>query len=326
MLQYQFAAGEGTELRRRNSLFNKIHRLCLLLAAVLCFVGLSCPVYAKTKVETDENCTIRIQYQAADTEFSIYRVADITEEYRFAVTGEFAAYPVDFQTLESEEWKELAETLAAYVKRDQLKPLRTGVTDQHGTLMFDDLPVGVYLVIGEQTREEDVIYRCKAFLAFVPLETETGEWDYEPEYIPKFSENPVGLEDRTVMKIWKDEGHEKDRPKEIWVQLLKNGIIQEETVLNEKNNWMHTWKDLSSEDSWQIVEKNVPEDHTVSISEEGTLIRVVNTWTGEQTKQPDQPEKLPQTGQLWWPVPLLAAMGLLCFLIGLIRRRMDHES
>lgn len=31
--------------------------------------------------------------------------------------------------------------------------------------------------------------------------------------------------------------------------------------------------------------------------------------------------KLPQTGQLWWPVPMLIFVGLLCIVVGLIRRR-----
>lgn len=35
------------------------------------------------------------------------------------------------------------------------------------------------------------------------------------------------------------------------------------------------------------------------------------------TKEPE----LPQTGQLWWPVPVLFAVGLLFVVVGLIRRR-----
>ena len=31
--------------------------------------------------------------------------------------------------------------------------------------------------------------------------------------------------------------------------------------------------------------------------------------------------KLPQTGQLWWPVPVLACCGLGCIVVGLIRKR-----
>ena len=35
---------------------------------------------------------------------------------------------------------------------------------------------------------------------------------------------------------------------------------------------------------------------------------------------------LPQTGQLWWPVPLLAAAGLVCLILGVLsRKRSRHE-
>lgn len=37
---------------------------------------------------------------------------------------------------------------------------------------------------------------------------------------------------------------------------------------------------------------------------------------------PDVPlGDLPQTGQLWWPVPLLAILGVFMLLVGIIRHR-----
>lgn len=37
---------------------------------------------------------------------------------------------------------------------------------------------------------------------------------------------------------------------------------------------------------------------------------------------PDVPlGDLPQTGQLWWPVPILAIAGLMLMIVGIIRRR-----
>jgi hypothetical protein len=39
--------------------------------------------------------------------------------------------------------------------------------------------------------------------------------------------------------------------------------------------------------------------------------------------QPKKTDKLPQTGQLWWPVPVLAFVGLLIMIIGEGRRRED---
>ena len=43
----------------------------------------------------------------------------------------------------------------------------------------------------------------------------------------------------------------------------------------------------------------------------------------EDLDDPDNPEdpRLPQTGMLWWPVPVLAAAGLLLIVMGCIRRR-----
>ena len=46
------------------------------------------------------------------------------------------------------------------------------------------------------------------------------------------------------------------------------------------------------------------------------------------TQKPSTPSgggKLPQTGQLWWPVPVLICMGLGCIAVGLIRRREGSE-
>ena len=37
-------------------------------------------------------------------------------------------------------------------------------------------------------------------------------------------------------------------------------------------------------------------------------------------------KKLPQTGQLWWPVPVLACAGLGCIAVGLLRRREDRNE
>ncbi|MGN1408935.1 MAG: Cna B-type domain-containing protein, partial [Eubacteriales bacterium] len=46
------------------------------------------------------------------------------------------------------------------------------------------------------------------------------------------------------------------------------------------------------------------------------------TTPAEKPTKPDKPAiTLPQTGQLWWPVPLLLAAGLLFILIGMIRHR-----
>ncbi len=289
---------------------------------LFCISCSSMTVNAGTLVEKNKDAQITIEYQVPYSEFSLYKVADVTDTYTFIVTEPFADYEIDFHTLNTDEWKDMVETLAVYVKRDKLEPLVSGMTDQNGKLIFDDISVGVYLVIGKQAQDESCIYRCKPFLAFVPLETERGEWDYAPVFSPKSSEDPIELIDLTVLKIWKDEGMEELRPAEIIVQILKDGEVYEEVVLNEDNSWKHTWNDLSSEFVWEIVEKEVPEGYTVQITQEGTIYQIVNSTEGT----PEIPEKLPQTGQNWWPIPILTVAGLLLFMLGWVQRRTQNEN
>lgn len=51
--------------------------------------------------------------------------------------------------------------------------------------------------------------------------------------------------------------------------------------------------------------------------------------------EPDQPsktttttkkDKLPQTGALWWPVPVLAAGGLLCLILGVVTKKGNEDE
>lgn len=156
---------------------------------------------------------------------------------------------------------------------------------------------------------------------------------------------------RKVLKVWNDEGHENVRPTEITVQLLKDGEVHSTQTLNAQNSWRYTWEQLDASSRWLVVE-NEPEHYTVSISQEGITFRLENRWKpaptptpvppGEETPTPTpeptptptpkptskptptptpKPPTLPQTGQMWWPVPVLLCAGLMLIVIGLLRRR-----
>jgi LPXTG-motif cell wall-anchored protein len=42
--------------------------------------------------------------------------------------------------------------------------------------------------------------------------------------------------------------------------------------------------------------------------------------SGGSTTYTKASQKLPQTGQVWWPVPILGIAGLLCIILGVLRR------
>ena len=125
-------------------------------------------------------------------------------------------------------------------------------------------------------------------------------------------------------KVWDDAGKENVRPAEVSVQLLRDGRVYDTVALNAGNNWRYTWSDLDDSYSWTVVEQEC-EDYTVRIERNGITFVITNTYVKEipDNPTPTEPTKpgLPQTGQPWWPVPLLLTCGLLFLVVGLICRK-----
>ena len=78
----------------------------------------------------------------------------------------------------------------------------------------------------------------------------------------------------------------------------------------------------------QRVVELTPEGYTVSITQEAGTFLVTNTPKQPPETPPVTPpvnppgqKTLPQTGALWWPVPILAAAGLLLIAAGAGKKR-----
>lgn len=119
----------------------------------------------------------------------------------------------------------------------------------------------------------------------------------------------------TVKKVWSDNG--KNRPTSVTVALL-NGETQVETVtLSAANDWTHTWKELDGLGEWSVKEIKVPSGYRATYKVRGEVTTITNT------------ASLIQTGQLNWPIPVLAGMGAVLLAVGLFlifgKRKRDRE-
>ena len=159
---------------------------------------------------------------------------------------------------------------------------------------------------------------------------------------------PKETKELTVKKVWSDtDNKEKKRPEELKVKLSDG----QEVTLNEANNWTATLKDLPVKDSdgkeisYSWKEGDMPEGYKLTeMKVDDNVTTLTNTYeTKEETPPkndettPNNPtnnttpntpsnksvpsEKLPQTGQLWWPVPLMSVMGLILLTAGVKRRK-----
>ena len=77
-----------------------------------------------------------------------------------------------------------------------------------------------------------------------------------------------------------------------------------------------------------LVEEPV-EGYTVSITKEGITFLVTNTHDEpptEPSEPPTEPPDIPQTGMTWWPVPVLAVLGLGLIAVGIVARKETHDE
>ena len=223
---------------------------------------------------------------------------------------------------------------------------------------------GLYLILGDTRVIGSYTYYATPFFVCLPgLDANGGQnlyhmnvvlkyrWDYDR---PDDPDPPSRDVTRKVLKVWEDQGNEAARPESITVHLLRNGQMYDTVKLHKGNNWRYTWNDLRRGYDWSVVEETIP-GYTVNVSQEGITFLITNTYVPD-SPEPDggsdppgdgvsvehegegwlgvlgdmeedfQMQILPQTGQLWWPVPVLVCLGLVCMMIGVIRRRSAYEE
>lgn len=340
----------------------RIRRMTAALLSVLAgFLLLPLQALAAGSIDLNRDASLSISYQDGDTslvgaEFDIFLVATVDEYGELTTTKDFSQFHVNIRGKNDEAWRTLASTLEGYVLRDAISPADSAKTNDKGSVSFPgtgkSLKAGLYFVLGHRHTQNGYRYDPAPFMVMLPgLDKENNIWVYDVTVNAKFdssqiSDNPDDHTiSRKVLKVWADDGHEKDRPKEVVVQLLRDGKVYDTVTLNAANNWRYTWTGLNDRYTWSIVEKEL-EGYTVEVTREGITFVVTNTCdedipdepapiapaTPDEPTAPDEPATpakptLPQTGQLWWPVPILISAGLLFVVIGLVRRRgtVDEE-
>lgn len=260
----------------------------LLAAAALCFS----PVGAGA----EDVGTLTVSYPVEGTVYHLYQVGSLKN-------GEIKL-DAAFGRVDTSDFAAAAKTMADMVKlTGAARELQSAaVTD--GKAVFQGLPMGVYLVLGDSSQLDGVSYWPTPFLLSVPQKSEAGAYVWEVSAVGKKEMDM----DISVVKRWVGD-LVIYRPTGVTVRLMRNGkIYGHPVVLNYTNFWRYMWEDLPP-DNWYVTEDANPR-YTTTITRQGNTFVITNTW-----------KRIPQTGQLWWPVSVLALAGIVLICLGLLRRR-----
>ena len=282
----------------------KLNKCTAVCAAVLSALSLCSISAAAEDLDLQQPCSLRVTLTQpdesaapiADSEVVLYYVANLSVdnvEVSFEYTGDFADYGKDAAILLTD--KSMPQKLFDYAAEKKFTPM-TAVTNAKGVALFENLDAGIYL--GGQREEASKGTLLMPFLVSLPT-SEGTDYVYDIDATPKIE--IIRLTDVMVEKIWNDDG--KHRPQSIQVQLLKQDAVTDTVTLSAENEWKYTWKNLTYDETYNVVEI-VPEGYTESYQRNGMQFTITNT------------EKLIQTGQLDWPIPVLAFIGILLVILG----------
>ncbi|WP_026516360.1 Cna B-type domain-containing protein [Butyrivibrio sp. MC2021] len=287
----------------------------------------------------------------------IYRIASVDPVGKYTVLDEFSPVFSDSGFFNNgfkfDAWKACVDGVKSYVKAKDIKPYKEGVSDKEGKTYYTDLELGIYLVISDNLIDDKYVYSFSDFVYPLPLlerdkETEIMTWTYNVEVSPKKEREERIIDDEFVVyKRWSDSGYENNRPTSITVKIYCDEKLYKSVTLSASNNWKYSWSYEPGHD-WKLVETSTGENYTASLStskkEKKYTFVFTNTYNPPETppgtppdpetppSTPDLPSvlgairdlpevlgarRLPQTGQLWWPLPILVLFGVFFIIKGI---------
>lgn len=268
------------------------------------FLTLLCCFLPMTLFADSDFMNLDVSCPVSNMQVSLYRVAD--ENYN--LVDAFSRYSIDLK----QDVQGAANALENRILIDGIEADACVTSDSVGNASFSGLESGIYLVVGKEVFQDGVFYMPQ-----VSLVSLSGNLSVDLKY--ETSVKPSRIH---VLKVWKRD-NKKSRPKSIEVCLLRSdGIVVDKVILNSDNQWSTTWENLSTSYTYRVMETSVPSGYKESCTREKDTIILTNT--GNFTdKVEKKDEVLPNSGQLWWPVPVLLFVGLVLFGLG---RHLKNEE
>lgn len=119
--------------------------------------------------------------------------------------------------------------------------------------------------------------------------------------------------------------YEKDIPDNYTVAYEENRT--QYLIINTYDGPSDTSSTTGTQTTTTVTTTTVDTQTTAATDSTVSSSSISSSTSSTKTTTTTSSEKAPQTGQLWWPVPALAAGGVLCFGLGMtIRKKNDEEE
>ena len=295
-------------------------RIVPLLCVLCMLITLCLPV----QVFADSGTVLTVNTRCSDVpvqyiRWRIFRVGSRNVYGGFDIDPAYAQSGVSFSdTVTEDEAKAAAEKFLAFITENEAEPDFIAVSDENGAAKADVGTPGIFFVymlaadIGE--------YHYTALPAIVEVK------DGGSEVIPKMeSEKATGDESGPSDSAGETESGPDDSTggSESGPDDSTYGDESSPDDSTGGDESLPDESEVSNPDSLDDSEDSSPEsrDDSESIdsdsSDDTSLPGDTSGGSNSKGGGDSTPERIPQTGQLWWPVPMLAFIGLVLIALGL---------
>ena len=308
--------------------------ICLCFWLTPCYTMASSTIDASEPINVNQECMLTLTYTCEGTAFEdvsvkLYKIADVSSDFQYTLTSPFEQSELILNGVRTNgEWSIIRSTLEAHIIADNINADAVAKTDSEGLVCFESLKPGLYLaIVGTVTREELTCFFDSALVALPGLSAD-GRPQYQvtvaskSEMIPP-SDKEIELK---VLKLWKGDEGRNSRPKNIEVEIFRDGASYKKVVLSEDDNWSYSWTAKDDGAKWTVIERNTPSRYTMTAQNRNTSFILTNTYT---PAKPDEPFDAPQTGDtsnIMLYVILMIVSGSILILLGIIGKRNAHEE
>lgn len=295
--------------------------IALLLCVCLCLMPSRALAVstadALEPVSEERECSLTLSYTCNGTAFSgvtvkLYQIAELSAAARYTLTEPFAASGLLLNGIQSVgEWNVVRTTLESYLLANGIRENRSAVTDGRGQVTFEGLKPGLYLAVAGRAVQDGLSCSFKSALVSLPGLDEDGRWQYRVTVASKSEVTPPpgpgpgpgpgpepdpDPEDKIqwkVLKLWKGDSGQSDRPQHIEVEIFRDGVSDQTVILSEENNWSYSWTAKDDGADWMVVERNVPAGYTVMVEERAAAFVLTNTYCPDVPPEEPPPPDVP---------------------------------
>lgn len=306
-------------------------KIILAMALILTLSCVALPAFAAEAIDTGKTANLTVSLMDGTRPIPgaavyIWKAADVSgssSSIIYTPTEKFSGYDLSFDFKENIDWTRFVNTAVSVIDANSIVRDAAARSDGSGNAVFSGLETGLYIIRVSQTTANGRRYTFQPAVILLPWPQNPGAesyewvWTYDVTIMPKQSSEPVqettsdtNPPDTNPPDTTPPDTNPPDNP--------PDNPPTPDTPPDTPPDNPPTPESPSEEPSIEIPDDDIPLIFPPSDTPEDEII--------PDDEIPMGVPKIPKSGLLWWPVPILGIAGVGLIAGGAILRKHGEKN